>query len=553
MGDVIRVLFGTETGTAEMCGGDLVDALKKRGYQAKLTDMDDYAADRISDELLLVIITATFGNGDPPANAESLLQSLRNDRPDLEGARYAVMALGDSSYPHFAQCGKDFFEILGQLGAEAVIPRVDCDGDVDAPFAEFQKALLARLAADPDTFPANDGVVAPKKGVLARLKSWFGSAEEEPTAPSKSVPPPAPKPLDRTNPGLGTLEEARLLSKPGSTKETRHYVLDLGDHDLVPGDSIGVYAHNPPALVTAVVSASRHAGSSQVTWRKQSTTLAKALETACLRRVTLRLLEAIGTDAAKKIAEAGPETLKAFMDEHHVLQALRALPSGMSAQALVDALHPLAPRLFSVANDSRGGPVELCIETTRYVFHGEQTAGVASCWFADQLKPGDKVSWYPHPNENFHLPRGTEPLILVGPGTGIAPFRGFLQQLANDGADRNVWLFFGHRNAAVDDLYGPELAALQERGVLDRYDVAWSRDQGDQAEQAYVQHRIRENAAELWDWLEQGAVVMVCGAAIGMAPAVRDAFRQIASDRGSDGEAWLAARIAAGAYREDVY
>lgn len=550
MGDVIRVLFGTETGTAEMCGGDLVDALKKRGYQAKLTDMDDYSADRINDELLVVVITATFGNGDPPANAENLLESLRNDRPDLDGARYAVLALGDTSYPHFAQCGKDFFKILGELGAEAVIPRVDADGDVDAPFAEFQKALLAHLANNPDTFPASEGAVAPKKGVLARLKSWFGSAEEEPTAPSKSVPPPAPKALDRNNPGLGTLVEAKLLSKPGSTKETRHYVLDLGDHDLVAGDSIGVYAHNPPALVAAVVQATRHAGSTPVVWRKQPTTLAKALETACLHRVTLRLLEAIGTDAAKKVAEGGPLALKTFMDEHRVLHTLRALPSGMSAQALVDALHPLAPRLYSVANDSRGSHVELCIETTRFTFQGVETAGVASCWFADQLKPGDKVSWYPHPNADFHLPTGGEPLILVGPGTGIAPFRGYLQQLDNDGADRKVWLFFGHRNAAADDLYGAELAQLQEKGVLDRYDVAWSRDQ---AERVYVQHRILEQADTVWDWLQEGATVMVCGAAVGMAPDVRAAFHRVASDHGVDGKAWLEQKIASGSYREDVY
>lgn len=552
MGDVVRVLFGTETGTAEMCASDLVDTLKKKGWPAKLVDMDDQEADALADERLVVVITATFGNGDPPANAEHLLESLREQRPDLSGMPYAVLALGDSSYPRFAQCGKDFFAIFGELGGEAVIDRVDCDGDVDVPFSTFQKKLVAFLEANPDRFPRGEVTEEPRKGMFARLKSWFGGNEPEPAAapatpPAPTAPAKQPAKVDRHNPASGKLVETLLLSREGSSKETRHYVLEVGaNHGVRAGDSIGVYPRNAPALVDAVLEAIGADGATNVQGKKGTVTLRQALEGACLRRVTPKLLESLGKGA---LVDGDPEALQAWIDDHHVLHTLRE-HGELDPQTLVDGLHPLAPRLYSVANDSRGSDrIDLVIETTRYTFKGVETCGVASCWFADQLGPGDAVPWYPHPNRDFHRPDGV-PLILIGPGTGLAPFRGFLQEIANEGVDQRAWLFFGHRNHAYDDLYGDELQGHLDSGVLNRITHAWSRDQD---AKIYVQDRIREQGDELWSWLSDGAVVFVCGAAVGMAPGVRDAFAEIATKHGEDGAAWLERRIDDGLYREDVY
>jgi len=289
---------------------------------------------------------------------------------------------------------------------------------------------------------------------VQRLRGWLGgSGEVGPSGPSRATP------------GLATLTDARVLSRPGSTKDTRHYVLQLdGPHDLQPGDSVGLLPDLPP-------------------------------------------------DRAREGSEAP------------------------------------APRLYSVANDPRGGPVDLCVDTVRYEQDGRIIEGIASCWLADRVPVGAEVRWYPAPQPRFHLPeRG--PLILVGPGTGIAPFRGFLQRLARTSPERQTWLFFGHRHEAFDNLYGEELAAWTASGVLNHCTYAWSRDQD---HKLYVQHRIAEHGRELWSWLEAGATVMVCGDASGMAPGVRDAFRALADDRRGDGRGWLAEMRRSGRYREDVY
>ncbi|MEM6931353.1 MAG: hypothetical protein AAF602_30765, partial [Myxococcota bacterium] len=215
-----------------------------------------------------------------------------------------------------------------------------------------------------------------------------------------------------------------------------------------------------------------------------------------------------------------------------------------------DSLHPLAARLYSVANHVRDGRVELCVATTRYALDGIEVEGVASTWLAHRLAPGASVRWYPVRNPAFRLPEDTRPLLLIGPGTGVAPFRGYLQQLVAGAPPRDVWLFFGHRTRAHDDLYGDEFAKLIATGQLARFDAVWSRDG---VHREVVQDRVRSRSDEIWSWLERGARVRVCGDASGMAPGVRAAFTDVASEHGVDGPAWLDSRRASGDYLEDVY
>lgn len=554
----IPVLYGTETGTAEMCAVDLASAMNQAGYVAYHKELDSYRASDLGDEPFVVVVTSTFGDGDAPANAEAFMEHLKTDRPPLPGMRFAVCALGDSSYPNFAQCGKDFDALFEQLGGDRVVSRVDCDGAPDIPFAGFQKQVLAYLRAHPDLHPPADGpTTAPTEpGLFARLTSWlFGSGEVAP-APAASRPtveaPGAPEVavIDRTHPGSATLLESRKLSGSGSTKDTRHHRIAIETGiDLHPGDSIGIYPTNDPDLVRSVVEAAGLTGDESVRWKGTDTVLETALAGACLQRVPMKLLETVEHGPAAAIRDQGQDAIEDYVETHHVLEVLRT-SGDLDAQVLVDRLHPLTPRLYSVANVVEDGVVEVVVERTRYELGDWVVDGVASSWLADRCAEGTTVPWYPHPNLDFRLPDGDAPLILVGPGTGIAPFRGFLQQLERSGERRQTWLFFGHRHSASDDLYGDELAAHLQSGVLTKRSDAWSRDGSDKV---YVQDRITEAADEIWDWLQQGAIVMVCGDAGGMSKGVRQAFSDIATRKGQDGAAWLSARIADDLYREDVY
>ena len=538
----IKILFGTETGTAEGAADDLAVALRAAGYRAEVVDMAEYETPRLSHEPLVVVITSTFGNGDPPANAEPMLTALRAERPDLSGLPFAVMGLGDASFPRFAQCGRDVDALLADLGAERVVDLVDVDGEPAGPLIDFQAALLADLATRPD-LPRGAPVEAPPppppaQGLWAKLSSWFAGA---PT-------PAATHPPDRRHPAKGRLLAARRLTDQASAADTWHYLLELGAPaaGLKPGDCIGVLPHNPPGLVDAILEAAQADGDAAVAVGSRRATLREALGQRCLKRIRPRLLAELGDEAA---ALAGTsDAMKALAETAHVLHVLRRFGTPVAPQVLVDALHPLAPRLYSVANDVGHGQVALCVTTVRYEVDGVPTDGVASTWLQEQLVPGSPIAWFPDPHPAFRLPDDDAPLIMIGTGTGIAPFRGYLEQLAHGAPPRHTWLFFGHRHAALDDLYGPELQGFLDDGHLTRLTTAWSRD----FPGAYVQQRLTEHGEDVWAWLAEGARVRVCGSPA-MAAGVRAALRDLAGQSGLDGEAWLAERQADGGYLEEAY
>lgn len=523
----LKILFGTETGTAERCADDLARVLGARGVPCLVVDMADLHVDDLARESFVVVITATFGSGGPPSNAGALLKELRDVRPDLSGLQYAVMGLGDSSYPRFAQCGKDFDALLGECGGQAMVPRIDVDGDPEASLVEFQQKLLVALEGV-EGLDVDEAPPPPKLSFFGRIwQALFGG----PSLPTGPVLP------TRKNPASATLSERRLLSGAGATRETHHHVLELdGTYDLRPGDCIGVLPTNDPALVRAVAE--------QV---GLDPSLHGRLAGRCLQRPTSRLLRLLGEEATA-LAE-DPDALESFGQSHHVLQTLQRWPTELDGETFLTALAPLAPRLYSLASAGEGDRVELCVARTRYTLGETVVDGVASSWLADRLEQGDSLPWYPHPNPAFRLPDDDRPLVMVCAGTGIAPFRGYLQELDQGATARETWLFFGHRTSAHDDLYGEELRDLADRGVLHHLELAWSRDQD---EKVYVQHRIEASDA-LWTALSAGARVRVCGDAASMAPAVRAAFVSLASRHGEDGQAWLDGLLASGDYLEDVY
>jgi len=577
MGRAIRILFGTETGNAEGCAEELVEAVEGLGLSAELTDMDDYDHDELADEDYVFIVTSTFGNGDPPYNAHEFMEFMKGpDGPDLSGVRFSVCGFGDRSYPNFAQCGKDFDARFAALGANRVVPRMDCDVDFEVPFDEWKQQVLAWLGENhPDAGSAPAPAPAPaaqKKGggLWGKVSGWFGgkkAAEPAPT-PAAVTSPPRPAPSDeprswtRDRPFTSRILASRRLNGEGSAKETMHYELDLKGSGIEfhGGDSFGVFPQNPPAEIEGILTALGMDPESPVTL-KDGTTL--ALRGALARRKDLqrvpvdllRELALSGGPGAQALADGG-EATAAYLKERYVLDVVRDhSKASLTPQRLCDLLRALPPRLYSVANSPLVDKdrVHFVVETLRYERQGRPCEGVASVWLADRVGDGP-VPLYLHPNADFRLPADDVDMIMVGPGTGIAPFRAFLQERAHTGASGRSWLFFGHQHQATDHLYKDELQAWEQQGVLTRVSCAWSRDQADKV---YVQDRMREQGAQVWEWLQGGAHVFVCGDAIGMAPGVHQALHDVAREHGGLGEeaaaAYVQGLVDEHRYHRDVY
>jgi len=531
--DPIHILFGTESNNCADLADRTGSALKKAGYQPVVVDMGDFANDKLAQLRTLVVITSTYGNGDPPSNAESLHAYVMKKAPELPSLRFAVLALGDKTYDRFCQCGKDFDRRLGELGATRLLDRKDCDVDYEKPWKAWLEALLAAVKAL-ESFPAE---VAPA------------------TTPVIAAEHHEARPGTRKNPVLARLLRIRRLCGAASTKETIHVELSLAGTGVSyePGDSLGVWPTNDPLLVDEVLAAAACDPEAKVALRgvvhessrgTGSMTLREALSTHLeLAHVDARLLDLTG--APRDEVEGG-----------HVLDVLLSGERPITAQQLVEALKPIAPRQYSLASSLRAHPDEahFTVDVVRYELRGRRRGGVASTQLAERVPVGGSVPVYLHTAPHFRLPEDDAPIVMIGPGTGIAPFRAFLEERRARGARGRSWLFFGARHAAADFLYGDELSALRDQGVLTHLDCAFSRDQ---EARVYVQHRMREKAPELFRWLADGAVVYVCGDAKRMAPDVHHALAEIIAEQGDTSLEAALARLESmtdqGLYRRDVY
>ncbi len=522
---MIYVLFGSESNNA----ADLADrtgaALAKAGFEANVIDMSSFDPSQLDAVDTVLVVTSTYGNGNPPSNAEAFHGALMARGEPLPRLRFSVCGLGDTTYDRFAQCGKDFDAKLGALGATRIVDRQDCDVDYEEPWQSWLDAVLAKLAELP-----------------------------APAASSEAVPAPAPStarihpPGTRRNPAVARLLRARSLCAAGSTKEAIHVELSI-DPALAyeVGDSLGVFAHNDPAVVDEIVAKLRAKGDETVTLKGAMHEGARGGGTMSLREALSEHLDVQHVDARLFEACGLPRS-----PDVHVIDLVAARTQTPPLQSFVECLRPLAPRPYSISSSPRAHPGEahLTVDVVRYEMRGRRRAGVASSMLADRTKPGDELDAYVYASPHFRLAAPEVPIVMIGPGTGVAPFRAFLEERALTAAKGKSWLFFGARNA-TDFYYGDELRAWQARGVLTRLDCAFSRDQ---PERVYVQRRMREQREELYRWLAAGAVVYVCGNAQRMAPDVQATLIDIlAAGSGRDGVEELHALEAANRYRKDVY
>jgi sulfite reductase (NADPH) flavoprotein alpha-component len=536
----LTILYGTETGNSRDLAKSLAATLGERGFAANLFDLSDYKVRQLKDEQDLLFIVSTYGEGDPPQPSVGFFEFLEGPRaPKLDGVRYSVLALGDSTYEKYCEAGKRIDRRLEELGAARLSPRMDCDIDYDEPAAAWSASVAEVLVEESGTSSAS----------LAR--------------PGLSTKQSAPH--DKRNPFPATvLENIRIVGRH-STKETRHVELDLTGSGISyqPGDAIGLVPSNDHRVVAELLEATGLSGDEEVTVRGSSISLASALTSRFeIQTATPRLIQQWATlSGARELstlleADLSGECIR-FLKQHHVIDIVRRFPvKRADSSTLLAGLRPLQPRLYSLASSQNvvGEEAHITVAPVRYELHGSARGGIASTQIADRLEMGDTVPVFIQENPHFRLPADDAPIIMVGPGTGVAPFRAFLQEREARGAEGRSWLFFGERNRSSDFLYQVEWQQWLKDDVLTRLDVAFSRDA---AHKAYVQHRMLENATELFSWLEDGAHFYVCGDEKAMAHDVHRALIAVvqqASGRSAEAaEDYVRNLTAEHRYQRDVY
>jgi len=544
-------LFGSESGNAEGLADKAAKKAAEMGFDAKTVDMADAkVADLAKAENLLVVIS-TWGEGDPPSRAEDFYEHFMNDQaPKLSGVRFSVCGLGDTSYEHFCQMGKDFDKRLEALGAERVYDRVDCDVDFEEPSERWLDGALGRLKE----------VAAPAEASASEASAANGAAPAE--APAAAPEAPA---YGKRNPFPAPLLSKINLNGTGSTKETIHAEVSIEGSGLSyePGDALAVLPQNPPDLIEDFLETARLEGRENVAYKER---LSMPFVEVLREHLDLRVVTKTTLQKYAKLSN-NPELLQLCEDRDKVgeyawgrdfVDVMKDYPpNGLGAGDWISLLRPLAPRLYSIASSLKAHPdeVHLTVASVRYETHGRPKKGVASTFIADMWQEGESAPVYFHHNKNFKLPKdGDTPIIMVGPGTGIAPFRAFIEERAADGAKGRNWLFFGDQHFLTDFLYQTEWQDYLKKGALHKLDLAFSRDQPDKI---YVQDRMRENAKELWSWIDEGAYFYVCGDASRMAKDVHQALHDVVEKQGGmnpdDAAAYVKKMQKERRYARDVY
>ncbi|MFC4386291.1 assimilatory sulfite reductase (NADPH) flavoprotein subunit [Gracilibacillus marinus] len=537
----ITILFGSETGNSQRVAEQLSSTLKDKNFTVQLSSMDDFKPKKIKDVEDLFIVTATHGEGDPPDNAIQFHEFLLGRKaPKLDGVRYSVLALGDESYEHFCQTGKDFDKRLEELGATRLYDRIDCDVDYEELAEEWIKGIVGTIQED------NASAVADVTAVTA-------SSIEQPI-------------YSKANPFSAEVLENINLSGQGSNKETRHIELLLEGSNFTyePGDCLAIYPKNDPALVKAVIEKLNWNPEQTVPINKQGEirSIQEALTSIFeITRLTKGLLDkAAGffknNDLLKLIADN--DQIKQYIDGRDLLDLIEDYPpADLDPTTMIDWLRKIPARQYSISSSNKANPdeVHLTVATVRYNSCGRDRAGVCSGEIADRIKPGDVVDVYVHKNPNFKFPFDEQtPVIMIGPGTGVAPFRGYIEEREELDLKGDTWLFFGDQHFRSDFLYQVDWQNWLKKGYLSKLDVAFSRDT---EEKVYVQHRMEERGKELFEWIERGAHIYVCGDEKRMAKDVHQTLIQIVQDHANvsreDAEAYVNQLKQQKRYQRDVY
>lgn len=532
----VTILVGSQTGNAEGCAKKMAKELNGGRFETEVVDMGQYDSGRLAGEKNLLIITSTYGDGEPPDNAADLYEFIHSDKaPEMKGVRYSVLSLGDTEYPDFCKCGIDFDNRLEALGAERFYERVDCDVDYEEPFAAWRKGIVESLGG-------------------AQLATTPAAVEEEVVPYGKKNPFPSPI-LRNYN-----------LNGAGAEKETHHVELSLegSGMEYVVGDALGVCPVNPEEQVDEILNSLPFNTNEEVPLPGGGeASLREALTTSYdIRSLTPKLLQAwqerSGSPFLRSVVETQDrKVMNEFCWGRELIDLVTEYPADFSdGEEFLTVLKKLQPRLYSISSspNAHPGEVHLTIAIVRYHSHGRQRGGVCSTFLADRsegLQPGSFV----HHNKAFRLvDDDNAPIIMVGPGTGVAPFRAFLEERRVRGATGKNWLLFGNPYRKTDFLYEEEFIQMQKEGVLSRLDLAFSRDQ---EQKIYVQHRMEEEGALMWEWLEGGACFYVCGDASRMAKDVDASLHRVVEKHGgkSEDEArdYVKAMKKERRYQRDVY
>lgn len=498
----LTVLYGSRTGNGEFVAKKLKSQAESRGFQVTIHDMGDYPLHKLSGEQNLLVIVSTHGEGVPPVPAEDFYDYIHGKRvKPLENTNFSVLALGDKSYVHFCKTGKDVDKKLEELGGKRIYNRVDCDVDFHSSSDEWITGVLTVLGAgDSETLNSE---------VNGKSSQTHGTS-----APSTI--------FNRQNPFKARILEKLKLSGRGSTKEIFHYELSLDKSGITyePGDAVGIYAANPVRLVQEVIEAFKFNPDEKVIIDNTEIALREALTNRYeLSNLNRDILEEYNKFAhSKHLTEIinDEKSLAAFVYNNDLVDLASLYPTGLNSNNLISILRKVHPRLYSISSSMLANPqeVHLTVAAVRYN-NSRYKEGICSTFLSDRISDDEEIFIYPERNPDFRLPEDNDvPVIMVGPGTGIAPFRAFLQEREAQEAKGKNWLFFGDRNFTTDFLYQTELQSWHKNGLLNRLNVAFSRDTN---QKVYVQNRMLEHGKELVKWLDEGAHFYICGDAKNMA------------------------------------
>lgn len=541
----VHVLYGTETGNAEEIAETFETKLKSQNLNVHLWDMDDFPRDSLPEVEHLFIICSTQGVGEPPINALDLYDYLHgDDAPQLDQVNFAVLALGDQDFPDFCQAGKDFDHILGQLGANRVADRVDCDFDYEETAEQWITNMLELLT-----------------------QASSNTNEETPSVENEDVTIEEPQaPYSKSNPFQAEVLKNTILTQPEASREVRHLEISLEGYREAyePGDSLVVIPQNDPVLVNQLIDALNWDAETPIqmndsdSMRSLKEALTHDFEIAKLTPVLMKnAAELLGNPMLNANIQKS-EWVQNYIYGKDVIDLIRDFtPVALEPNMLPQLLRKLPPREYSIASSNKINPnsVHITVRVVKYEAHRRERFGVCSVQLADRTSVGDKLPVYLKKNPNFKFTYDTEtPVIMIGAGTGIAPYRAYLQERAYLNLKGEQWLIFGNQNYHHDFLYKDDLEQWLEEGVLSKLDLAFSRETENKI---YVQHRIEENSAEFYKWIQAGATIYLCGNKDEMASGVHESLIKVLIKEGNmdetEAEAYLTEMIKNQRYQRDVY